>query len=454
MNPTLLFPQPAAEPVREILHGVEVEDRFRWLEDQNSAATRAFVHAEQETYRDYLRNHSALRLSIEARVRELLTVETVDLPVPDRRGGLLYLKRKAEEEQKAIYCQDDLGRERLLLSNEMLDRDDLTSLAIVQVSRDGRYLAFALRDGGEDLQEIGIYDLEQGFRLPDRLPRGFYRGLVFAGDGTGFYYAHEETEGRFHSRRAVRRHTIGRDQRTDEEVFYGGEGPSLRLILQGAEDGSSLGYLIVSLDSEPRTRFLIHKLPLIGPPEQIVDLNGVGFGARFKEGQIEALTTYAAPRGRIVAIATSNPATEAWTDILPEADLRLCGFERRNDILVAHYVNGPNMITRVLSGSGEQLREIHYPEAGTTTLGQIDADRNRLFYAHSDIQVPPAIYMVDLTTGESVPWWQQGGSHCRQRPQRRTFSPREPRARRAGPRPWRPAHALAVSRELKDPCGR
>ena len=407
-----IFPpsQTETDSVLDVLHGVDVEDRFRWLEDQDSPATRAFIRAEREVYRGYLQSHGKLRTSIEARVRELLTVESVDLPIPDRRGGLLYLKRRAEEEQKGIYRQDDNGRERLVLSNELLGRDAHSSLAILQVSREGRYLVFALRTGGEDVQEVGFYDLEQWRLLSDRLPRGFYRGLVIDKNGSGFYYAHEETEGHFRSRRAVRRHIFGRDLHTDEEVFYAGEGPSLRLILQGNEDGSSLGYLIASLESEPRARFLIHKLPPAQPPEPVIDLCAIRFGARFRDRSIEALTTYGAPFGRIVSISPERPLPEEWKEIVPERRERIDTYQRWGDAIVAHYLDGPVTTTRVHSDSGELLREINYPEEGTSTLGQIDPAHNRLFYSHSDITEPPTIYAVDLRTGERILWWPQDRS--------------------------------------------
>lgn len=405
MSPRSISPAPMAEPVRDVLHGIEVLDRFRWLEDQDSAQTRLFIRTEQESYREYLHRHCGLRASVESRVRELLTVETVDLPRPDKRGGLFYLKRQAEEEQKAIYHRDEFDVETLLLSSAALGRDTHSSIAILQISSTGRYLVFGLRAGGEDVQEVGIYDLEQRCLLRDSIPRGFFRGLVFDNDDTGFYYVQEETQGRFQHRRAVRLHLFGEDQRADQEVFCGGYGPSCRLIVQESEDGSSLGYLNISLDSEPRTRFLIHRLPLTQPPEQIVDLTGVRFGVRFGDHAIEALTTYAAPLGRIVSISHEQPEPAAWVDIIPQASYRLSTYERWGEAFVAHYLDGSVAITRVYSSQGELQREIRYPDSGSSTVGVVDAARGRLFYEHSDIAVPPAIYEISLTTGNSVQWW-------------------------------------------------
>lgn len=407
MNSTLI---PMGNPICELLHGVKVEDRFRWLEDQDSPATRSFIRGEQEAFREYLSNHGELRTSIEARVRELLTIESVDLPMPDRRGGLLYLKRREDEEQKAIYHRSDSGEETLLLTSEALGHDTHTSLAVVRVSGDGRYLVFALRKGGEDVQEICIYDLDLRRVLPDRLPRGFFRGLDFDTAGTGFYYVHEEAEGRFQTRRSVRHHLFGRDQLLDDEVFYAGDGPSLRLILQGSDDGSILGYTIVTLESEPRTRFLTHKILVNQSPNLIVDLSCACFGARFNGRATEALTTFAAPLGRIVAISPDRSESDAWNDIVPQTGMRLCGYERWNGSIVAHYLDGPAKVTRVYSGSGELLREIHHPRNGTVTLGLVDAAHHRLFYAYSDIATPPAIHAVELTTGKTTLWWQQTAS--------------------------------------------
>ncbi|MFC5862187.1 prolyl oligopeptidase family serine peptidase [Acidicapsa dinghuensis] len=395
------------EAVYEVLHGIEVEDTFRWLEEQDSLATRAFIRSEQEAYRKYLHGHDQLRSSIEERVMELLSVEVIDLPISDRHGGLLYLRRRADEEQKALYHRNDGGMETLLLTNEILGRDSNTSLAILQVSPDGRYLAFALRIGGEDVQEIAFYDLDNGLLLPDSLPRGFYRGLVFDNDGSGFHYVHEEIEGVYQTRRAARHHRLGEASVSDSEVFYAGDGPSLRLIIQGSENGCSLGYTVVSLESASQTRFFFHEAPFCQPPRKLVDLEGRSFSACLRKDSLEAMTTHDAPLGRIVSISLERPEPKAWDDLVPQSRKHLHAFEHWNDSLVAHYLDGCEMTTRLYSATGEFQREIHYPPSGTSRLGQLDTLHGRLFYSHSDITAPPSIYAIDLKTGASSLWWRQ-----------------------------------------------
>jgi prolyl oligopeptidase len=407
MNRAPISYTPIAEPARDVLHGIEVVDPFRWLEDQNSPATRSFIRKEQQIYREYLGGNRELRGRIERRVTEFLTVATVELPISDHRGGLLYLKRKAKDEQKAIHHRNGADFERILISVAMLRKDDDTSLSILQVSPDGRYLVFGIRTGGEDAQEIGIYDLIEDRFLPDRLPRGLYRGLVFDGDQKGFYHAHEETAGRYQFRRAVRRHEFGSDPSNDREIFHAGEGPGIRLFVRASEDASSLGYLIVSLESIPKTRFLIQAFPLSVPPREIVQVTDPRFGICFWSDTVEASTTYQAQRGRIVRFSLDHPEPRAWTDLIPETGESLDSWQRWGTSRVIHYDTGRCKLTRIYSEVGRLLRTIEYPASGTTTLGRVDGCAHRMFYAHSDVAKPPEIYALDLQTGESCVWWQQ-----------------------------------------------
>lgn len=396
-----------ARPVHELLHGIEVEDPYRWLEDQHSSATRNFIQSEQHRYRAYLERHHDLRTRIRRRVTELLTVETVDLPVSDLRGGLLFLKREPQQEQKSIYRRRGDGTQARLLSVEMLDRDCSTSLAILEVSPFGRYMVVGIRTGGEDVQEIAFYDLGESCLLQDRLPRGFCRGLVFDINGTGFYYVHEESEGQYGFRRAVRHHVFGYHPENDDEVYCLGDRAAFRLLLLGSDDSALLGHMILSLDSKPEMRLQIHQHPFNGPPEPIALLKDVRFAPRIRGGMIEALTTYGAPLGRIVSISLDHPEPEEWRDLLVETDESIQTYERCEDLIVANCVTGFRTKTRIYGNGGDLLKTISYPPNGTLKLSGIDVVAKRLFYSHSDAAEPPAIFAVDLTTGEHTLWWQQ-----------------------------------------------
>jgi prolyl oligopeptidase len=388
---------------------IEVDDPFRWLEDQDSAATRIFLGTEHRRYQDYLRRHGTLRERIERRVMELLTVENIDLPVPDRKGGLLYLKRKAEDEQKSIYRLTRDGTEGLLLAPNPFNGEKPLSLAIIQVSPSGRYLTFGVRRGGEDVQEIRFYDLHNGHELSDYLPRGFYRGLVFSEEDTCIYYSHEDECGPYQHRRAVRKHCFGSPAGEDREVYCAGEGSALRIILLRSNDDLSLGYLISSLEAIPSTQFLIQVLPPNASPHPLVTLNGASFAPSFTGTTVEAVSTYNAPNGRVVRFPTTAPDLCSWKDVLPEASEQLCGYQHLGSLRIVHYMARTSKVTKVYDSTDALIRTIEYPKNGTIVLGQIDEASGRLYYSHSAPDRPPSIHTVEIGTGEHRIWWQQSG---------------------------------------------
>lgn len=416
-------PSPLSVPVVERIHGIEIKDRFRWLEDQSSMSTREFIEDEQRFFRAYLDSHHALRLKTASRVRQLLRVETRELPISDHRGGLIYRARRADEEQASLYQSDCSGHERRILSRETPGRNAFTSLTVLRVSSNGRFLAYARRQGGADQQEVAIYDLFRHRPLEDRLASGFFRGLVFDRRDKGFFYVHEEGDCAARSRHAVRYHVFGEDTRRDEEIFFCGTDPSTRLRLLDSEDGSALGYTISSLGVGAKLRFLLHQLPLAKNPEEIAVPDGTELSPRFGGFGIIASTTWLAPHGRVVFIPHADSRPDDWAELIPESECRLHGFELLGDKILVHYSDGPSVRTSIHSREGALVRKVDYPEGGTVTLGQVDPFSNQLFYAFSDVISGSTIYAVDLNSGETREWWKTAAPQWKTLPriQHRSF---------------------------------
>lgn len=416
MNLRLTPPSRLAQPAVEQIHGFAVEDRFRSLEDQTSQSTRAFIHAEQEFCERYLARWHSLRSSVEGRVRELLRDEAVELPISDRRGGLLYEKRARDDEQKSIYHRNRPGIETRIVCGGALGRDKHTSLSLLRVSPDGRFLAFALRSGGEDVQEIGIFDLFEQSPLPDKLRRGLFRGLVFDQAGEGFFYVLDESEKDHESRHTVRHHAFGTDQRNDEVVFSCGSDRATRLRLLESEDGSALGYTISSLSSQSQCRFFIHRFPLGHAPDEIPIPAYAMVSPRFGAFGIMAATTWCAPRGRIVSIHYEDSDPAKWIELIPQSEHRIHAFEIAGEEIIVHYSDGPRMRTSICSSDGLLRKQISYPDQGSVTLGHVDQFNHHLFYSLDDIISGRTVYALDLDSGQSHEWWTSAGLKWRVSP--------------------------------------
>jgi protease II len=221
--------------VKDTLHGVELTDPYRWLEDQESAETRQWIDA-QNAYAESIVGESERRARLRTRLGALLRQPEVGFP---RKSGELeyFTLRRASDELPVIYRRpapaesevppiDPAASYEVVLDPHPMSSDHTTRVDILALSSDGKYLLYGLRDGGEDEIEVRLRDLEAKVDLPDRLPRALYASVFFTKSGEGFYYTHRSRQVgprvRFHRRFARRggRGDFRRRHRADQLPRY------------------------------------------------------------------------------------------------------------------------------------------------------------------------------------------------------------------------------------------
>src|SRR5260370_42614092 len=204
-----LDPPPPSPPesVTDILHGVAVTDRYRWLEDPSSPRTQNWVQ-EQTVYAHTYLDAIPGRERIRRRIKELLTVEEISAPlkVGDR---YFFSKRTPFQDQPVITMREGLtGVDIPLIDPAARDRGSATAVSLLRVSHDGTLLAYSVRCSGEDTETVEIFDVNRRTVLPDHLPNGYYGGLVFSPNNRGFYYSHNPVHSKRPHYHAVRWHTL------------------------------------------------------------------------------------------------------------------------------------------------------------------------------------------------------------------------------------------------------
>jgi prolyl oligopeptidase len=178
-------PPPARrDDVREVLHGVEVVDPYRWLEDDRSAETRAWIDA-QNRYAHTLLDGRPGREAIRERLTALSRYDVQS--VPQRRGERYFIqKRRVADDLSILYVREGLaGPDEVLLDPHPLSPDHSSDVEVSDISADGRWVVYGLRRGGEDETELHVRDVARRADLPDVLPRGLYRGASLKPDGSG-----------------------------------------------------------------------------------------------------------------------------------------------------------------------------------------------------------------------------------------------------------------------------
>ena len=406
-------PDTRVEVVTDTIHGVEIPDPYRWLEDQDSPETRAWIDAQNE-YAGQIVSDTELESRLAARLTELMEVASVSAPREAGEHELFTLRRPGEP-QARIYRRpkpegeaagerpDPDGEYELLLDAMELGYDDYASLDIVDISPDGSLLLYRIRDGGLDEISVRLFDLETLEERPDRLPEALYGTIAFDGKGEGFYYIHRSRE----DGPRIRHHRIGTEMSEDREIFGEGYGPETFLRVEEIEDGRLL-LLGVQHGWMRNDIFVMEQRS--GDIHPVLEGGRAHATARYEEGRLLLTTNLDAPLYRVISIPTEgvDPSRwsdrSRWTDWIPEQEHLLRGYttigERTYVELLA------NVASRILvfeagDEAGAPLQavgEVPLPEFHTATLSKLGEDGAMLTL--SSFTVPQTRYRLDLETYE------------------------------------------------------
>lgn len=376
--PELMTPPPysAVEPVTETMHGISVTDPYRWLENQDSQRTRAWIEEQTRYARGYLDSIPG-RERIRERIREFVAVETYDsLQIAGSR--YFFRKRLPDQEQPCIYMREGDGEDQLLIDPSERGTGKHTAVKPLRVSPDGRLLLYEVKQGGERTGTFELLEIETQKRLPDLLPRGYLRGFAFGPDCKSFYYVHEVLNARRPCYRAAYHHILGTPPSEDREIFFAGEDEGIRLVL--FSDRKRLGFLVHRFLEKTLTDIYLQTFEGTMRPELIFSRIDYMLGLRLMEGKILGITDRNAPNRRIVEIRLRQDGQHEWLDIVPETDTPIREWHVVGDCVLVSYMK--DMMYRVLifDFSGQKLGEIPIRSDETVRLLSGSAESDELLF--------------------------------------------------------------------------
>ncbi len=343
-----------AEPITEVLHGVSVTDPYRWLEDQDSPRTRAWLE-EQRSYARACLDSFPGRDHIRQRIREFLAIETYD-SLQKSGNRYFFRKRLAGQEQPCIYMREGPhGEDQLLLDPARQGMGNYVSVKPLRVSPDGRLLLFEVKEGGERTGTFNLLEIAGRTTLPDVLPRSYLRGFAFAPDGASFCYVREpEKPTTPHHRHAAFRHVLGTDFREDKEVFFGGAGERVGLCL--TSDRTRIGFLVYRFLDKTRTDFYLQSWESPATTAHILRDADCRFVPIFFQSKVLAITDRNSPNLRLVEVRLGPGGGLEWKDIIPESDSRILQWALAGDHIVILYGKNMKRQLRVFELTEEQGR--------------------------------------------------------------------------------------------------
>ncbi len=395
-------PYTRVEPVTDVLHGVPITDPYRWLEEQESPQTRAWLAAQTEYARSYL-DAIPGRDRIKGRVRELLDVESYDSL---RKAGSRYFfrKRLPAQEQPCIFVREGRnGPDQILIDPMEHGTGNHTAVGLLCPSPDGRLLLYEVKEGGERAGTFHLLDIQSRKTLPDVLPRGYLRGFAFAHDCESFYYVHEAVAATRPRSRTAYHHVLGTSFDDDREIFFAGEGENVRLhIVPGKQH---VGFLVYRFLDPTRTDFYLWEPGTKDTPEPLIRDADYKFAPYpLNDGRILAITDRDATNFRIVEVRRRVGQEPDFVDVIGATDSQIQGCVISEDRIYVAYVRGTTARVDIFDHSGEHLGRLPTEQCDTVRLTGSSPDGGELFFEQESFTKPIQTCLYSVANAETELW--------------------------------------------------
>ena len=384
--------------------GERVPDPFRPLENDTSAATKAWVEAENAVTHAYLAK-IPFRGRLLDRLKAVVNYEKVGTPF-EEHGKWYCFRNNGLQNQSVLYQMDRLGGEqRVMLDPNKLSDDGTVALQGISFSHDGKYLAYVISRSGSDWQEIYVKDVATGQTLDDHILWAKFTDAAWCGDG--FYYSAYDApvKGKeYSSKNEVHKiyyHKMGTPQ-SDDVLFY--ENPAY-----------PLRFYSVSVNKEETTMFLyesgagagnnLYVRNLRVPGSQFIQMTG-NMDQQYSPVQtigdsIYIYTNDGAPRNRLMVADIRRPGFKDWKELVPEAAEVLDGVTFTNGQMILEYSKDASSHAYLYNMDGTRLHEIALPSVGNASFyGK--RDLKECFYSFSSFTVPGTVYRYDAAEDRST----------------------------------------------------
>ncbi len=392
------YPKAAKTDVVDTYFGTAVPDPYRWLENDTSEATAAWVAAENKVTDEYL-SKIPFRSALLKRLTALSDYERMSLP-DKTKGKYYFYKNDGLQNQDVLYVQDSLDSEpRVLLDPNKLSADGTVALTGTSLSHDGRYMAYTISRSGSDWTEIFVIDAQTGRQLDDHIVWAKFTGASWHGDG--FYYsAYDAPEkGKEYSnvneRHKIYYHKIGTPQTADRLVYENKDYPK-RFYTAGVSEDETTMFVYESGEGNGNGLYM---KDLTKPDAQLTpmatDMRYMHVPIETVDGRTYIYTNYGAPKYRIMAATADKPSAADWQEIVPEGDAVLSGASVIGGRLILTYNKDVADHSYVYTLDGRMMHEVKLPSLGSVAFSGSKDDKE-CFFAFTSFTSPGTSYKYDI----------------------------------------------------------
>ncbi len=391
-------PATPQKPVTDIIHGISITDNYRWLEDQKSAETRAWIAAQQAYTEAYFKPLPG-REQVYRRMSQLMRVDSYELPTV-RGNRQFFIRHPADKNQNQLCLREGpTGKNDVLVDANLLSSSGPVTVRLLDVSRDGSLLAYGIQEGGQDEITVHFLNIDTRQTLSEIMPKAIYLGVSFTSDRAGLYYSKKLPEGiRLYF------HAMTADPASDKLIFGKGYGPQTFVEGYVTCDGR---WLIVVASTGWGVKSDVYAMRLgrdETPKPVITGLDGE-FLPDYFEDHMYVTTTWKAPNRRVFSLDLNLPEQANWKDIVPEQRDHIESASVFGGKLVVSYLHDVTSRAAIYNLDGKHESDLPLPVLGSVSDLRGEPNQDKMYFAFESFAFPETIYQYTFKTGSAAVWW-------------------------------------------------
>lgn len=388
--------------------GTMVKDPYRWLEDDNSAETKAWVKAENKVTEDYL-SKIPFREKVKEKLKEMWNYTKYGSPF--KEGDFYYFyKNDGLQNQSVLYRQKGLeAPTEVFIDPNKMSNDGTASISSPSFSKNNKYAAYLEAQAGSDWEIAHVMNVADKSLLKDELHFIKFSGISWKGDD-GFYYSRypqtddKEKLTQQNQHHKVYYHKMGTPQSDDKLIFEDTAHP-LRII--GAELTEDEHFLIITKsEGTSGSEIWVKDMKDTSAKNDFV-LIVKGFDTESNTidndgDKILVRTNADAPNYKVVLIDPKNPSKESWETVIPERKELLESVATAGGKLFLTYLQDASSRVYQTNYKGYFAKEIQLPGIGTASGFSAHKNEKELFYSYTSFDYPAATFRYNIETGKST----------------------------------------------------
>jgi len=409
---TLSYPPTRKVDQQDVYHGQRVADPYRWLEDDNSPETAAWVKAQNAVTDKYL-DAMPQRMPTRKLYTQLYNYEKFGIPF--KEGGRYFWTRNDGLQQQSVYytARTLADKPSVALDPNQLSKDGTVALSGFVPSPDGKLIAYGIAESGSDWQRWKVRDLATGKDLADETRWVKFSSAAWTPDGKGYFYSRYDepkagaalTGANYFQK--LYYHRLGQPQAADQLVFENKDDKQWGFAAEVSDDGN-LVYLSIWKGAGSKNGLAV--LPLAkgayvaGAKAQVISQE---FDAMYQavgnDGDtLFVKTDLGASRGRLITIDLKNPARSAWKTLIAETGDTMTSAHAVGGRFLMGYLRDASTLVKVHGRDGSFIRDIPLPGIGNGAGFGGKWTDSETFFSYTSLTTPTEVWRYDVATGQAT----------------------------------------------------